>query len=298
MQDLVSRSWLAERPLVNYTAGDLDWWITSDSTADYSKLIRLWFDGNELVAWGFIEPPDALDWHVRTDFRGGPVHEEILDWLEAEAGRVAATTTPEDRPNEVEATAVWSMESDAPTLQLIERRGYGPTERTLTHWIKDEPASLAAPDVPAGYRLRTIRWPEEIPARVDVHRAAFNPSRMTIDKYRSLDERRLYSPDLDWIVEAPDGSFAAFTISWWDPIARVGELEPVGTHPDHQRRGLGRAVCLAAMGRLFELGAEEVLVFSETSEAPSEALYASLGCRALTRHRRFERPLARPTIGA
>ena len=47
-----------------------------------------------------------------------------------------------------------------------------------------------------------------------------------------------YRADLDCVVEAPDGSLVAYCLAWLDDANRVGELEPVGTHPDYRRRGL------------------------------------------------------------
>ena len=46
-----------------------------------------------------------------------------------------------------------------------------------------------------------------------------------------------YRSDLDCVVEAPDGTFAAYVLCWYDEDNGVGEFEPVGTHPDYRRRG-------------------------------------------------------------
>src|ERR671936_569373 len=51
--------------------------------------------------------------------------------------------------------------------------------------------------------------------------------------------------ELDQVAVAPDGSFAAFCLCWLYEENRAGNLEPVGTHSDHRRRGLARAVSLA-----------------------------------------------------
>ena len=98
-----------------------------------------------------------------------------------------------------------------------------------------------SPSVDATSRTATASGasarPDEIEARMTVHRAAFAPSKMTVEKYARLTTLPHYRFEDDLVVEAPDGSLAAFAMAWWDPIARVGEYEPVGTHPDHQRRG-------------------------------------------------------------
>ena len=105
---------------------------------------------------------------------------------------------------------------------------------------RDGPVAPIAP--PDGYTVRGLRGPEEMAARVEVHRAAFAPSRLVVDKYERLTRLPHYRFEDDLVAEAPDGTLAAFALSWWDPLGRVGEFEPVGTHPDHQRRGLSRAI--------------------------------------------------------
>ena len=292
MQALVSRSWHAARPIVAGTPGDLEWWIAQEPAFDGSRMVRLWFEDDELIGWAFLQG-SQVEWHLAQGLVGGPVHEAILDWLEVSTAEVIAAGHPADR------TSIWTMATETAGIELLERRGYRPTEHVLTHWVRPSALPIPAVDLPAGYRDRTVRWPDDLEARVEVHRAAFSPSRMVMERYARLEQQPHYSPEGDFVVEAPDGSFAAFTISWFDPDGRVGELEPVGTHPDHRRLGLGRAVCLAAIGRLVDLGADEVLIFSETSNAASEALYASLGATAVTRSIEYARPVdaaAAPTI--
>jgi predicted GNAT family acetyltransferase len=80
-------------------------------------------------------------------------------------------------------------------------------------------------------------------------------------------------------------------VAWYDPAARVGELEPVGTHQDHRRQGLGLAVVLGALRALRTAGAEDAVVLSATTNAASEALYAAAGFTAVTRHRAWSRPI-------
>jgi ribosomal protein S18 acetylase RimI-like enzyme len=115
---------------------------------------------------------------------------------------------------------------------------------------------------------------------------------MTDEKYEILVGQDHYDWSNDLIVEAPDGSFAAFAMCWADPVGSVGEFEPVGVHPDHQRRGLGRAVMRQGLRRLRELGLRDAIVFSLRSNAASEALYRSAGFSELAVHRLYTKPLA------
>src|SRR4029077_14728501 len=133
-----------------------------------------------------------------------------------------------------------------------------------------------------GYVIRSVRGADEIEARVAVHRAAFAPSRRSVDMYRRLVGLPHYAFDDALVVEAPDGSLAAFAMAWWDPVARVGEFEPVGTHPDHRRLGLGAGLLSHALGRYATFGARLLQVYSDAENIASEALYQSVGFRRHT----------------
>jgi predicted GNAT family acetyltransferase len=84
---------------------------------------------------------------------------------------------------------------------------------------------------------------------------------------------------LHWVVEAPDGRFAAFCLIWWDEHNHVGELEPVGAHQDIRRLGLAGAACLGAMRAVRDLGATHAVVNSlgQPDNPGPRALYHSLG---------------------
>jgi ribosomal protein S18 acetylase RimI-like enzyme len=87
------------------------------------------------------------------------------------------------------------------------------------------------------------------------------------------------------VLEAPDGSFAAYALCWYDDANRVGEFEPVGTHPNRRRRGRGAPVCRYALHRLQEAGAKQAIVYASGREdqRQASALYESVGFRRHTR---------------
>jgi ribosomal protein S18 acetylase RimI-like enzyme len=90
-----------------------------------------------------------------------------------------------------------------------------------------------------------------------------------------------YRRELDCVVEAPDGSFAANCLVWLDEENRVGELEPVGTDPRFRRRGLAAAVCTYAVSQLREHGAATAVVYARGDPAypAPRKLYESIGFR-------------------
>jgi predicted N-acetyltransferase YhbS len=142
--------------------------------------------------------------------------------------------------------------------------------------------------VPPGYRLRWVQSPADVVGRVEAHRAAFAPSDLSVRKYQRLRRTWAYRPALDRIALTDDGQVVAFCTSWIDEQNASGLLEPVGTDPGHQRRGLARAVCADALRELHAAGARTAQVGYTT--APARATYESLGFRKTNEELVFTRP--------
>lgn len=297
MQGAISRSWQLRRPFVNVAVGDLEWWLAlAQPGTDWTDRIRVWPDPADpdgpALAFGWLNPPGELDWHQRADLSAdarAALVDEAIAWA-ASGSRAAAAAGGIVPPETLQS---WALDGDTGLATILRARGWTPAaDPAYTHWYQRLDAGpLPEPIVPAGYRVRPIRLPEDTERRVEVHRAAFAPSRMTVEKYEGLARMRHYAPERDIVVEAPDGSFAAFTLAWLDPVAAMGELEPVGTHPDHRRLGLARAANLAAMHALRDAGARDCLVLSHATNEASEALYESAGFEAVSAHRAWTLPL-------
>ncbi len=299
IQTAITASWLIARPVVQVLAGDVSWWLASSPLdTDWRERIRLWERDGEVVAWAWLMPPDAADLFLRADL--APVDRRGLvaaigDWLveRVQWWSVTAADAPE---TPVTRILTWALDADDALQGDLAAAGFTPDvepEYSMFHRRLDDDRPLPEAPLPEGYRVRPVRLPEELEARVDVHREAFAPSKMTVEKHTRLLDLPGYSADHDLVVEAPDGSLAAFTLVWWDPVARAGEFEPVGVHPEHRRRGLGRAVNVEGLRLLRRLGAIDAVVFSRQTNVASEALYASAGFDRLTTVRRWSRPLER-----
>jgi len=313
MQALASTCWRHDRPAVKVHPGDLSWWMFRHEEAGWDERIRLWFDAAASVdspqpaGWAWFAPPDGLDHLIAPDHRGGPLLDEMLTWLDDRARTLAAplaTVTPlpsvagddPGAPDRLLPSAVhaWSLEGDEAAGTTLRAAGFEPDdEGVLEHLVRTLAGPVPGPLVPADYTIRPMRGPEDLEARVEVHRAAFAPSRVTVRSYRALMASPGYRADLDVVVVAPDGTFAAFALGWYDAASGGADLEPVGTHPDHRRRGLARAACLAALRAAQRLGATECVIYSWATNDSASSLYESMGFRVATRSRAFTRELRR-----
>jgi N-acetylglutamate synthase-like GNAT family acetyltransferase len=83
------------------------------------------------------------------------------------------------------------------------------------------------------------------------------------------------------MAETDDGDLAAFAATRCDELNRTGLLEAVGTHPDHQQRGLGRAAVRFAAHHMAAAGMEHAIVANIASNW-SGSTYSRRGLDLIT----------------
>ncbi|SDY03373.1 Ribosomal protein S18 acetylase RimI [Amycolatopsis xylanica] len=261
MQSLTERIW----SLDNYChVGDQAWERTHIAGREALHPTALWEDGGEVVAWGWAFLPDGL--HFLVDPARPELADEVLRWFDTVAESEARSITLLDRETHLRAA--------------LERQGYRLEDSPVySDYMRLPLDDLPEPVAPQGFRLRHVE-PGDLARRVAVHQAAWQPSKVTEESYRTAMGTWPYRSTLDWVAEAEDDTFAASCLIWLDERNRVGELEPVGTDPRFRRRGLARAVCLAALGALRDAGADQAVVYPVRGLAKAAAaapLYEDLG---------------------
>jgi ribosomal protein S18 acetylase RimI-like enzyme len=259
IQKLVQEAWRAAGPGVEWHGGDVAWnrWMHTGREREWRLELR---EG----AWAWLRAGGELDWLIHPELKGSTAQRDLLSWFEAEAEADGPLRT-------------WAFEDDAATAAVLADAGFarerdGRTYSFNVRDLVDEPE----PEARDGFRLRPVAE-GEILARVELHRTVWHPSRVTEESYANVMRAWPYRRDLDCVAVAPDGRLAAYALAWLDDDNRVGELEPVGTHPDFRRRGLAAAVCRFACARLREAGAAQAVVYS--ADEPAQRLYESIGFR-------------------
>ncbi|MFF7631523.1 GNAT family N-acetyltransferase [Kitasatospora sp. NPDC008050] len=259
------------------TVGELAWSYGKDhhaKAADWRH--RFWYDGDQVVGWGWIQLGKSAQL-VQLVHPGRPeVLDDVLGWFGAESPGLPHVTTP--------------CGTDTNVLARLAAHGYEVDRSAESGLLKTQLNMRSlddledVPALPDGFRFRTA---DEVgpAAVVQGHRDAWDGSRYTEQSYEGVRVTLPYRADFHLLIEAPDGTMAASTIMWHDEKNRTAEFEPVGTHRDFRRQGLGRALLLHGMHRARAAGAARMLVACSTSPtrpAP-KALYYGVGFRELNR---------------
>ncbi len=274
MEAVTSRQWTRK----SYRhVGHLAWARCTIPTED-DPPAAVFTDSAEVVGAAWIEDGNTLQW---TAMDASLALDPILDWF------------INKKPSDVLDAIMLDVDSEAQSI--FARRGFDV--------VADKPyfahmwrPLVDLPEVgvlPRGWRARAMRGLEDVDARVAVHRAAWHPSGMTVTRYKTLMSDAAYRPEFDWVIEAPDGSFAASALLWADSAHGTSLLEPVGTDPQYRRQGLSRAVCLAALHAFRAAGGTEAIVQPRGDAAypiPYQ-LYRGMGFRSIARTVTYRRPL-------
>lgn len=236
----------------------------------WGHTVRLWeTEDGRLVGVANSDYPTNISLQLHPDYRD--IEAEMIEWGEA--------TFVAEREGE-RRVEIMVFDYDAPRQRLLTARGY---ERTPYFWMARRMRfgnhALPTAEIAPGYTLRTTRpddW-DDCQRMADLLNAAFNRSIHHAKEYWNFcASSPSFRHDLNLVAEAPDGSFAAHAGVNWEPVNRYGIFEPVCTHPDHQRKGLARALMYEGTHRLKALGALDAYV--DTGDMiPANALYDAVG---------------------
>lgn len=270
--ELLQRARVADAEAGLWEAADLQWWWRTPRRSDAVGQV-FWVDdegpvaGVVLTDWGRAWGCDPIVVPGASTVALPTVWARALEAINALG---------------LKAVEVLARDDDLELQGLLAGAGFAPDEsRSGVTWMN------------AADRPRVTVLPEGF-ALVDRARAT---TRLHPMRKRSGDgvEARLrqcslYDPALDLAVEAADGPVAGYSLYWFDPVTKVGLLEPMRVEGAYQRRGLARAMLAAGLDRLAQQGARRLKVGYATDVARS--LYTGVGFQvtSTTRSYTWRRP--------
>ena len=162
-------------------------------------------------------------------------------------------------------------------IDILQEFGY--EDRGICEHNQVRPPDTPPPDFQSleGYTVRDVKLPEDFEPYSEVVNTVFSHCGMTEKLAMFYTEAGFYHDELDLVTEAPDGSFASFVTVRIDPLTRMAELEPVGTHPNHRGKGLAKAVCAEGIRRVQKYNPTCIVILGAASTEAAANLYKSLG---------------------
>jgi len=209
--------------------------------------------------------------HLHPGFRTTELEEEMI----AVAEEYLAAASSDGR----RSLFVQAHRDDALRQSILARRGYARSGQPAHHWRRDLDAPIPEVPVAPGYTIRSMGDVDDFPARSWASWRAFHPDDPDDqyegwEWYRNIQSAPLYRRDLDIVASEPAGEIAAFCTIWYDDVTRSGVCVLVGTAPEHQRRGLGKAVMYEGLRRLRQMGGTRA--FANGYDPAANALYGAV----------------------
>lgn len=236
---------------------------------------RIWRQSQDVIAFAYVDDYNNLWFECLPDF-------PLVDQLETEIIEWGITCT---RKRNIETgqsnTLDYSCSADdSHRLQLLEKHGFFREAVRSLHYSLNlrQPAQLYP--LPEGFSIRPVKGEEELDKLVALHRAAFGTDQMTVEYRLAMMSTPQYLPEVDLVAEDVCGELAAFCVCGFEDIhTGIGYTDPIGVHPDHQRKGLGAAIVSAGMRKLGELGVTRVELGTSSENIAMQRLAEKLGFR-------------------
>ena len=284
MRHLLMDGCQANIPASYMHPGNLDWDThCPPSEQENRRNLRLWERLDvvppSLAAWAiFSRHEGSFDLFVHPMLHGTPLHEAMMDeyiaWAQARAREAGSK----------QLWPFWAMDYDVVLVRLYKAHGFVTVQADpaapLFERILDE---LPTMQLPEGFSVQGVSNLDDGRLRAQVTYGAFQPDTnwdAYCAEYTQFIGSAVYDGERDLFVRSPDGQGASACTIWFDPVNAVGLFEPVGTHPDFQRKGLGKAVMVEGLRRMKAAGMRRAIVGFDPNNAAAQALYTSIGFQA------------------
>jgi ribosomal protein S18 acetylase RimI-like enzyme len=270
--------------------GDLNWWLYYPPLkGDHWNHIHLWDDPvrpGQLLGWALI----SADWvgfdvYVQPELRGSSQAKEMYLWAEEQALQIA-------RKGDKKAIYIlWVFHDDQVLSNHLSQRGFR-LARGLVHLTRNLDEMIPSVQLPGEFVVRGCKGESEVESRAKAQYGAFGsraPFEQYLLRFRNFMRSPVYDQNLDIVAAKPDGQIGAFCIVWMDQVNNIGLFEPVGAHPDFQRKGLSRAVMLEGLRRMRDGGMSQAIVSTYEDNPAALKLYESVGFQIVNRLGTYEK---------
>jgi GNAT superfamily N-acetyltransferase len=246
------QNWLSAR--WEYTAYFINLLCHLMGKNEWENSIRIW-EISEGVIVGVVSTEDAENTFIQIHPGYRFIEEDMVMWAEENLA------VPADEGN-IKRITIWAHDKDELRKSILTKRGYKKSEDF--EYLRWQKLDKEIPNIklPEGYSILSLADGVDIFDKCETVAKAFKSSGLPLEVYREMQRAPLYRKDLDIVSIYEDNTISSFCTVWFEEKNRIGVFEPAGTHLDHQRKGLGKAVLIEGLKRLKALGAEIAYVGS------------------------------------
>jgi len=151
------------------------------------------------------------------------------------------------------------IDEDSELKQIAKARGYRKLVKRGTTHLEYTIRQLPPPKLPEGFVIKSVLDEDDPDKRRIAKAIAFGARYCPSDwspasAFKEMQNAPDYRKDLDLFIVGPEGDYVSFCTIWLDEKNNYGNFEPVGTHVEYQRMGLGRALLTEGFRRMAQYG--------------------------------------------
>jgi GNAT superfamily N-acetyltransferase len=241
-----------------------------NSAHEMADMTHLWVEVKNGIESGIVamaNPEKKFRYFIQVHPDYTFLVKEIIKWIEKKCKTLSA--------GEPYSISIVVLDGNSGREEILEESGFEKGEVYSTP--KTRKLDTPNPDfpVPLGYYIRSVDPYKDFEELASAIRIVFGHGEwFTRDILDGLSKAAFYQRDLNLLALDNSDKIASFCTFRYDPPSRIVELEPMGTLPDHRRRGLGKALICEGLRRLEKYN--PTLLFLEAANNPAaKRLYAA-----------------------
>lgn len=257
-----------DKPL-NWLIGRLDNWRFAAFTVQiredprfYQKNAHLWRrDDNDLIGFFISENgKEYFEIQVHPDYRS--IEKEMLQWVASEWSK--------DKKQII--TNIYAC--DTRRVKLLEECKFNSQGVVGIDYRYDTSKYVRNIDLGNDFRVEAFSESYDYEHRIETERLTFEKDFLNREWFETKALAPGYSADWDLAIVTPGGQVVAFCLAWLDEENRIAEIDPVGTHPDHRKKGFSKVLLTECFIRLSQHGITKAQIIGYSE--PAKKLYSSL----------------------
>ena len=216
----------------------------------------------------------VLDSFVHPKFATSELLSAMLNWGDFRVNEIAKE---QETPLKVYVTGFSQYDF---SNTILKQRGYtflplNPDEHNV-YFSKSLQNGISLPIISTGYEIRKLQGADDLEA----YQALYGFSKVNPLHQKELMESKEYC---HLVMVNPEGEFVAYCecsvcyAEWERSNQRIGWIDYVETKSEQQQKGFGRAILMAGLLHLKELGADSVILVTINTNTPAVTLYNKTG---------------------